>query len=558
MAGRMGARTLGLNRGTWLLALPVLFVLIFFYFPLAAIFSGSLSFGTIFQVLSDPYYRHIIRFTFLQAGLSTVFALLLGLPGAYILSHFRFPGKNIVKGIATVPFVLPSILVVLGFVLFFGNSGILNRGLMALTGRDEPVLRVLYSLWAIILAHGFYNFPISMRIVAAAWEKISRTEIDAASTLGAGRGRVFRTVILPQLLPGMAASSALVFLFCFMSFAVILVLGGGPEFSTLEVEVYRLARFSLDLEKAGVLAFLGSVCSLLVLYGYSRLQHALPSGRVIESHMQMKSLRQGLRGKQGFLLSLYVIIICLLILSPLAAVAVRSFQFRPGWAGSASFSLKWYRELFQTGSGYGRTVTRALVNTLLFGSVTACISVVLGSITAFLLRREKRPGNRLVETFMILPMGVSPVILGLGYLKVLGSLPAGIRGSWIVIVFAHSIVAVPFVIRSVSAVIRESHELCAEAAGTLGASPLRVFTSIHLPLLKPGILAGAAFAFALSAGEMNATIILSSEQTITIPIAMYRLISSYNYYGACALGVLLMLLCLLAFITIEKLGNGAE
>ena len=148
-----------------LLLAPAVFLLLFFYFPLGSVLaggltdrSGRLSLGILTSLLRDPYYLRIIGFTIWQAILSTLLSVLMGLPGAYLLARYDFRGKRLIQALTTVPFVLPSIIVVLGFVRFFGNNGILNRFLMALFGLAEPPLRILYSLQAILLAHAFSCF----------------------------------------------------------------------------------------------------------------------------------------------------------------------------------------------------------------------------------------------------------------------------------------------------------------------------------------------------------------------------------------------------------------
>ena len=180
------------------------------------------------------------------------------------MSHLDFPGKKAVNSFTTIPFVLPSVLVVLGFVLCFGNSGIINSFLMKLTGADKPPLKILYSFRAIIMAHTFYNFPVCLRLVSTSWRRIGNNRVEAAQILGAGRFRIFTTVTLPALLPSIIAAASLIFIFCFMSFAVILVLGGGPAFSTIEVEIYRLARINIDLPGAASLAFSGAVLTAVL------------------------------------------------------------------------------------------------------------------------------------------------------------------------------------------------------------------------------------------------------------------------------------------------------
>ncbi|MCK5569907.1 MAG: iron ABC transporter permease, partial [Spirochaetes bacterium] len=201
---------------------PLLFLSIFFFYPLISILTeglsdeeGKFTLGHIQSILSNRYILRVIAFTVEQALLSTLASILLGLPGAYLLARYDFRGKSIVKAITTVPFVLPSIIVVLGFVIFFGNNGVLNRAFMGAFNLENPPLKILYSMKAIILAHTFYNFPICIRLVSAVWSRINPNLEKAALILGARGGRLFTNILLPQIMPGILAASALIFIFCF-------------------------------------------------------------------------------------------------------------------------------------------------------------------------------------------------------------------------------------------------------------------------------------------------------------------------------------------------------
>lgn len=164
------------------------------------------------------------------------------------------------------------------------------------------------------------------------------------------------------------------------------------------------------------------------------------------------------------------------------------------------------------------------------------------------------PGRGVFEALAMLPLGVSSIILGLGYIKAYQGPPLAIGGTWYAIAFAHTVIAYPFVIRSTSAVFRKINPNVVHAALGLGASPWRVFWRVELPLIRAGIVAGAVFAFAVSIGEVNATLMLYNPKLTTLPIAVYRLISSYNYFAACALGTVLMGICFLMFLVIDKIG----
>jgi thiamine transport system permease protein len=547
-----GGMTLALS------AVPLAFLVLFFYYPLGSVLAGGLrsprgafSLGRVARLLGDPYYLRIIGFTFQQALLSTLLSVALGLPGAWLLSRYDFPLKALVRALTIVPFVLPSIIVVLGFVRFFGNNGVLNSALMRLLGLKEPPLHVLYSFQAILLAHAFYNFPIAARIVAALWSRLPPSTEEAARSLGSHGAGLFFRVTLPQLAPALLAAGALIFIFCFLSFAVVLVLGGGPRFTTLEVEVYRLARVSVDLPAAGALALVGAVLSLGFLWMYLRLASRASFAEDIGGGYGQRPLGQLLaRPAAGLPALAYLLLLALLVLAPILTVVLYSLRARSGW-GAAGWSLGWYARLLDPGGVY----LAAIRNSLLFGGLTVALSVPLGTLLAWLAARRRFPGAGLLEAALMLPLGVSSIILGLGYLKAFQALPWHLAGRWIAVVFAHTIVAYPFVVRAVSPVLRKLPASLPEAARSLGAGPWQLFFRVELPLLKGALITGAAFAFGISVGELNATLMLSPPGLLTMPLAVYRLIGSYNFAGACAMGTVLMLACFLAFLAIETAGK---
>jgi thiamine transport system permease protein len=539
----------------------LLFLLLFFYLPVGTVLSKSFltdagpSTARYLQLLSDPLTWRIVGFTFVQALLSTLFSLALGLPGAYLIARFRFPGRGLLRSASAVPFVLPPILVVLGFVIFFGNNGFLNRALMGLFDLNNPPLQVLYSLAAIILAHGFYNFPIALRVVASLWSELPPESEWAAKTLGARGARLFFTVTLPQLLPAILASAALIFMFCFTSFAVILVLGGGPAHTTVEVEIYRLARTAFRPAEASALASVALVLTLGITYLYIKLQNRFTYRQELSS-ARSRHLPRRLPGPAASAaLIVYGLFVLLVVAGPLLSIAIRSLQQPTSWAGAHEFTLHWYRQIFGAGEGgFAATAVTAIKNSVAIGVLAAVIAVPLGASVSYLTSRYHFRGRRFLDTLMMAPLGISSVVLGLGYLLLTGIFPGWLRGSPLTVVFAHAVIAYPFVVRAVSPVLSKIGPNRLRAAMVLGSPPGRVFRDIELPILTPALLAGASFAFAISIGEINATIMLGGQVT-TIPIAIYRLIGAYNFFGACALGTVLIAVCAGVFYLFDLYGD---
>ncbi|HOA21514.1 MAG TPA: iron ABC transporter permease [Anaerolineaceae bacterium] len=542
----------------WLL--PAAFLLVFFYQPLAAILrlafsmqaeSGGQSFPL--GLVADTFV-----FTFWQAALSTLLTLVVGLPAAYLFSHFEFTGRKFLRIIALLPFILPTVVVAVCFNSLLGPRGWLNVGLMALFHLSEPPIRLLNSLPAILLAHVFYNSSVIIRIVGGAWSRLDRKLTQAAQMLGANPWRVFWEVIFPLLLPAIAGASLLVFLFDFTSFGVVLMLGG-PRFATLEVEIYTQALYLFNLPLAGMLSLVQLAFTLLIAWLHNRV--SLPRyGKAALSAERANLRRPQTRNEKLFVLLTAVLLIALILLPLLSLVtrSVVSLEADRGARGEAQtgFTLRYYRELFRdtTGSIFYVPPALAVRNSVLYAGAAMLIANVLGLLASYALRYSGRV-SRWLEPVLILPLGASAVTLGLGFVIVFRRAPWDALSFPLLIPFAHALVALPLVVRTLLPALRAIPDTLRQAAGTLGAGWMRVFREVDLPLLLRPLLVSMVFAFTISLGEFGASSFLSTGQNPTIPVAIYRYISqpgALNYGQALAMSTILLLVCAAGSLVIEK------
>ncbi len=567
MSNRKGQQIAGIldtSRFYRALSTPAMLLLTFlFIIPLGIILSkafvtidGGFTVSRLVETILDPYTHRILVFTLLQALISTIVSVAIGLPGAYLLATYRFKGKSIIKAICTIPFVLPSILVVLGFVIFYGNNGLINQALMFLFKTEEPPFRILYTFGAVILAHSFYNFPIALGLISSFWEQLPSRYNHAAMTLGAKRLTIFRTVTLPRLIPSILSASTLIFLFCFSSFVILLVLGGGPRFTTLEVEIYRRARMTLDMEGAAAMSILSIGVTLILvgihIWAQKLTAHQEEIERIDERRLERKP--SSLLGKIAVVS--YLLFSIIFVLGPLGGIIYRSFLAPVSRSGDLVFSLRWYKQLFGMDSTTTSVITTAgsaLILSLIIATVTALVSLTIGTMLAARLRKSSNRTGFSMELFAMLPMAVSSVVVGLGYYLVSSALIGGRTLGVTLVVLAHVVITSPFVLRSILPEYRKIPFSYTQASLTLGATVSQTFWRVELPLLRSSMATGAAFAFAISLGEINATLVLADSSIVTVPIVMYRLIGSYNFAGACALGTILMACCAIVFAFTEAM-----
>lgn len=543
----------------WLL--PAIFLLIFFYQPLVAIF--KLIFSPQFSGGVDWLnWRSIwqpLRFTFYQALLSTLLCLLLGLPSAYLFSHFNFKGKNGLRLLTTIPFILPTVVVAAGFNALLGPRGWVNLSLMALFNLEQAPISFLNTFPAILLAHVFYNTTIIMRLVGSAWSGQNERLVQAAEMLGATPWRAFKEVTLPLLSPAIGAAALLAFLFNFTSFGVVLMLGG-PQYATLEVEIYTQAFHMFNLPLAGLLSLLQLACTLGITLLYNRLNRSRTAAIMPVS--QAESLRSPVKKWEKPMVAALVVILIVLIASPLLGLSLRSvvrLEAARGERGevSAGFTLAYYRELFvnRQGSLFYVPPIQAVRNSLIYSGLTVLLSLSLGMLVAYAMNQHSKL-NRWMDPFMMLPLGASAVTLGLGFLVVFDMAVWNNPRLPLLVPIAHSLVALPFVVRTLMPALRNIPHSLRQAASMLGASPLHVFLEVDLPILVRALLVSAVFAFTISLGEFGASSFITTPANPTIPVAIYRYISqpgALNYGQALAMSTLLMAVCAAGIWLIEKI-----
>ncbi len=516
------------------IAIPAAFLLVFFVYPVLAILGrglipgGSVDLDPVGHVLTDAGLRGVLWFSIWEATLSTLLTLAIGIPGAWALSRFAFPGRRAARAFVTVPFVLPTVVVAAAFTTIFGTDG---------------------SLLAILLAHAFFNTAVVVRTVGGFWSQLDGRSEDAARALGASPARAFLHVTLPALRPAIVAASAIVFLFCFTSFGIVLILGG-PTRATLEVEIYRQTADQLQLGVAAALAVVQLVAVAAMLWVASRLQGGRAVALALRPADAVARRIRDWRERVG--VTVVLVGVLGFLAWPMTILVARSFQSAHGP------TLDAYRNLNRTGPGSAMFVPplHAVATSLRYTLWAVVISVFIGGLASLAaLRRDGRAG-RVLDGALMIPLGTSAVTLGFGFLIALDRPPVDLRTSPWLVPIAQALVAIPFVVRTVVPLGRAIDPRLRDAAAVLGAAPRRVWRAVDLPVLAPALVLGAGFAAAISLGEFGATALIARPDNPTVPIAIFRLLGvpgAQNYHAAMALTTILMALTLVVVLAVESL-----
>ncbi|HEY0454543.1 iron ABC transporter permease [Actinophytocola sp.] len=506
----------GLAPGLLLIALvPLGFLAVFFVWPVLAILRLGLAEGGVLSVLARADTWQLVAFTVGQAAASTALALVAGLPVAYLLARTSLRGLGFVRVVILVPFVLPTVVVGLAFRTLLPDGGVL----------------------AIVLANAFFNVAVVARTVAGLWAHLDRRAADAARSLGAAPLRAFTSVTLPALAPAIGSAAAVVFLFCATSFGVVLILGGA-RLRTLETEIYLRTVELLDLSGAAALSLLQLVAVLAALSVGALARRRRETALRLRGHASVARRPSG--GLEWTVVGLAVAVVAALLV-PVVVLVARSLD--GGLAG--------YRAL--AGTGYAGSLqvsgVEAALNSVRAATDATVLAVTLGTLASVVLvslsrSRVRRGLVEAMDTALMLPLGVSAVTVGFGYLVTLDLLPGDLRTSAVLVPLAQALVVTPLVIRMLLPVLRSIDVRLRQAAASLGASPWRVWREVDVPLAGRSLLTAFAFGYVVALGEFGATSFLARPDTATLPVAIARLLSrpgelnNQLAYAACTLLIL--------------------
>lgn len=521
-----------------LAVVPTVFLGVFFLWPLVALVNRArhdAAGGSLGESLERTHAWGLLGFTLGQAAASTLLTIVVAAPIIWLVARVDFAGSRVLLVVVTVPFVLPTVVVGVAFQTVF----------------DGPLsfLNVTSGLYPILAAHVFLNVAVVVRVVAAAWQGLDDRAGEAARTLGASPVRAFVTVTLPRLLPALAGAAALVFLFCSTSFGVIIILGNG-ELQTLETEIYTRAIGYFQVSDAVVLSMLQIVVVLAAL-ALVRLCGAGGSGVGGPVGTQRRGRRRRVTGWARGAVVAVSLWAGLWLVSPLAVLAVWSVRPQSG----GPWTVEGYRSLARSVNGV--TPLETLAYSAFSAAIAALVAVVIGTLGAYVIARGGRTVGGVGNFVATLPLGISAVTLGFGYLIVLAALPREIRTSPLIIPAVQSLIAIPVVIRIVVPALDAVGLRVRQAAITLGATPWRVWTTVELPGIARSLGAAAGFAFVMALGEFGATGFLALPDTTTLPVLIG---SALNKPGAdqlataMACSMLLVIATTVAVLVIEMVG----
>jgi thiamine transport system permease protein len=482
--------------------IPLIFLGVLFFWPLVNILNRGFE-GDWAVHLVDARDWQITWFTVWQALVSTTITIALAVPGAYILYRKNFPGQRFLRTLITIPFMLPTIVVATGFTIFRDAANVWT----------DPIV------W-IIAAHVFLNYALAVRTIGSYWMSLDLQTEEAAAIEGAGRLRTVFSISMPQLRPAIISAVASTFLYCTASYGVILVLGGG-QVQSLETEIASAANTLLDLPKVSALSLVQTMLSV-VAFGISQTGGRANIGIELGEHDgQVKPVDR----RDWLAIVITLPVVTLLIATPMFQIVWKTFTEGAGFVQNfVNLTSLGTRNVLNI------SVLDASLNSFRNMLISASIALVVGVTVSYLLamptkKRSTVLVNRVLDVMFLLPLGISTVVLGFGYLVTFGGYPLPLRETWLVVPLIQSVMAVPLVVRLIYPALAALDRNHIEAAATAGANRWQSFWLIELPMVRFSLYTAAAFAALVSLGEFGAASLLAYGDQATLPTVLYSLIS---------------------------------
>lgn len=510
-------------------------VVLLFALPLASLFrhafvdaDGALSLARWGEVLGGAYYREALWHSLVVSIGGALGAVVLGAPLAYLTTRFRIPGRRAISLLALLSLLSPPFIGAYAWIVMLGRSGFVRTGVEAATGLDLPTI---YGPGGIVLVFALQYYPFVYLLTGAGLRTVDRSVEEAAELLGATGLRKALRVTLPLVLPSLSAGALIAFILALANFGTPMILGGG--YRVLPTVAYTL--FTSEVGTDPGLA--AAVCLLLAAISSAgvALQRWVAGRRKTASPLLRRPEVRVLAPTRQALAAAVCWGIVATSSLPLGVIVVSSFRNTSGPVWQPGFGLDSYRVVL-----YG--VPRAVTNSLLYAGAAVLAITAAGALLGYVVSRRRTAAARALDPLLMLPYVVPGIVLGVGFITTFDAPPLLLLGTGAIIVLAYVVRRLPYAVRSSASILQQLDPTLEEAARSLGARPAEAFRRVTLPLMTPGLLAGAVLAWVTSINELSASIVLYVGRTITMPVRIYLSVLDGSFGPASALATILIAL----------------
>ncbi len=538
----------GDTRRSLLLAIPVFALLVWTVaYPNVAVIAGSFEngLGHWREFIASPADREALSTSIIISLASVVASLAIGVPLAFLLSRFDFPGRRILRAVATLPAALPPLVGVIAFLFLYGESGVVTRAIQRLFNMPEAPWR-LTGVPAIIFVHAYTMYVYVYLFVSAGLERFDTTLDEAASGLGASGWQRLRYVTLPLLTPALAGSMLLVFMTSLGSFSAPYVFGGGIRVLATQIVSSKLnGSLGLAYVETTVLA-LSAVAGLALFRWLERKRKYTSSGKGSATRRVIRSRRAQIAA--AVLATITVIVLVL----PHLMVILVSFAVDGQWTTQVmppAYTLDNYRRLFSEAE-----LWRPIMNSLSMAVIATAANLIVCFVAAYLIVLRKFSGRRTLEVLVALPWAIPATAIALGLAATFNrndllSARVLLVGTFWILPLAYFVRGIPLVSTAIEGSLRQLDPALEDAARGLGGSWWLTMRKVVLPAARPGLVAGGLLAAVTAVGEFVAGVVLYTHANRPISMEILAQLRALAFGTASAYSVLLILLVLLMTLT---------
>ena len=481
--------------------------------------------GNYQKILTHPYYLGALKNTLIVGGGGMLGACLLGVPLAYCTARFVVRGRSVIATLAVLALVSPPFIGAYSWVMVAGNNGWLTQNMKTL-GLTMPTI---YGAHGIILVFSLKFFPFVYLMTETALRNINRAYEEAAENLGCSATARFFKITLPLVFPAVSSGAILSFVLSIADFGTPSIIG--RDYRTLSTVAYN--QYTSEMGGPPTMAVSISMLMIVIAMLAVLLQRYLMGPRRYAGALTNLSVPKPCRGAFGVAVHALCYSIVALATMPIAVVIYTSFLETNGPVFTGGFGLNSYARVI-------REVPDVIVNTFKFSLVATLLITLAGGLISYVVVRRETAAAGLLDALLMVPYVVPGVVLAIGFLLCFQYGAFDLIGTSTIIVLMLFVRRLPYGVRATSAVLRQIKPSIEEAAVNLGASPLQAFARVTVPLMLPGVIAGAMMSFITAINELSATLLLYTARTTTMPVRIYSAVLDGEFGIAAALAALLL------------------
>jgi iron(III) transport system permease protein len=525
--------------------------IIFLLYPMYSILrnsvigeSGALSGEWFVKFFSAKYYSQTLIHSFNVTIWTTILTLIIGVPLAYFYNMYEIRGKALIQVLIILCSMSAPFIGAYAWIQLLGRAGVVTVFIKSVTGLTIPNI---YGFNGILLVLTLQLFPLVFLYVSGALKNIDNSLLEASENLGCTGVKRFFTVVIPLCMPTMLAASLLVFMRAFADFGTPLLIGEGYRVFPVEIYTQFLGETGTNYSFAAAI----SVIAIVITAVFFLVQRALAKRFAFTMNALHPIERKEAKGLFKVFIHLYTYVVIGLAFLPQLYIVYQSFQNTSGKLFREGYSLSSYQTSI-------KRMSDAIPNTFIIGGIALVAVVLIAIIIAYLVVRRSNVITTTIDTMSMLPYIIPGSVVGIALVMAFNKKPLALTGTVAIMVIALCIRRLPYTIRSSVAILQQIPITIEEAAISLGASKMKTFFRITVPMMSNGIISGAIISWVTIITELSTAIILYNSKTITLTLAIYTFVTRGNYGYAAALATVLTAFTVISLMIFMKFSKSKE